>query len=116
AQLASQLPAAQLKRPIWITARGSITVDPGEPGVKQGRAYITLTEFTLGKQPVGAWPVYIVMGPTGVGLLRWAVPGAVRDVEIEDKRLVIRTRLRAKACLAAFTMRSWRSYSTSSSR
>ena len=34
----------------------------------------------------------IMMGPTGVGLLRWAVPGAVRDVEIEDKRLVIRTR------------------------
>jgi hypothetical protein len=33
AQLASQLPATQLKRPIWITARGSITVDPGESGV-----------------------------------------------------------------------------------
>jgi len=92
AQLASQLPAAQLKRPIWITARGYITVDPGEPGAKQGRARVTLTEFTLGKQPVGAWPIYIVMGPTGVGLLRWAVPGAVRDIEIEDKRLVIRTR------------------------
>ena len=92
AQLASQLPATQLKLPIWITARGSITVDPGESGVKQGRARIALTEFTLGKQPVGAWPIYIVMGPTGVGLLRWAVPGAVRDVEIEDKRLVIRTR------------------------
>src|SRR5262249_5138583 len=92
AQLGSQLPATQLNRPIWITARGYITVDSGEPGLKQGRARIALTEFTLGKQPVGAWPLYIVLGPTGVGLLRWAVPGAVRDVEIDDKRLVIRTR------------------------
>jgi len=92
AQLASQLPAGQLNRPIWITARGYITVDPGEPGLKQGRARITLTELTLGKQPVGAWPVYIVMGPTGGGLLRWSVPGTVSDVEIDDKRLVIRTR------------------------
>jgi hypothetical protein len=91
AQLASQFPAAQLNRPIWITARGYITVDPGEPGLRPGRARITLTEFTLGKQPVGTWPFYIVMGPTGAGLLRWAVPGTVRDVEIDDRRLVIRT-------------------------
>jgi hypothetical protein len=91
AQLASQLPAAQLIRPIWITARGDITVDPGDPGRRQGRARITLTEFTLGKQPVGAWPFYIVMGPTGAGLLKWSVPGTVRDVEIDDRRLVIRT-------------------------
>ena len=91
AQLASQLPAAQLNRPIWITARGSITVDPGQPGLRPGKARITLTEFTLGKQPVGTWPFYIVTGPTGAGLLKWSVPGTVRDVEIDDRRLVIRT-------------------------
>ena len=91
AQLASQIPATQLNRPIWITARGYITVDPGEPGRKSGRARITLTEFALGKQPVGAWPFYIVMGPKGFDLLRWSVPGTVRDVEIDDRRLVIRT-------------------------
>ena len=91
AQLASQVPAAQLNRPIWITARGYVTVDPGEPGRKPGRARITLTEFALGKQPVGAWPFYIVMGPKGFDLLRWSVPGTVRDVEIDDRRLVIRT-------------------------
>jgi hypothetical protein len=91
ALLASQLPAAQLNRPIWITARGYITVDPGEPNLRPGRARITLTEFTLGKQPVGTWPFYIVMGPTGAGLLKWSVPGTVRDVEIDDRRLVIRT-------------------------
>jgi hypothetical protein len=92
AQLAPQLPAAQLNRPIWITARGYVSVDPGQPGGKQGRARVVLTEFTLGKQPVGSWPFYIVMGPTGSGVLKWNVPGSVTDIEIDDRRVVIRTR------------------------
>jgi hypothetical protein len=92
AQLAPQLPPAQLIRPIWITARGYVTVDAGKPGMREGRARVTLTEFTLGKQPVGAWPFSIAMGPAGSALLKWPVPGAVRDVEIDDRRLVVRTR------------------------
>ena len=92
AQLASQLPAAQLNRPIWITARGYVSVDPGQPGGKEGRARVMLTEFTLGRQPMGTWPFSIVMGPAGMRLLKWPVPGAVRDIEIEDRRVVIRTR------------------------
>jgi hypothetical protein len=92
AQLAPRLPAAQLNRPIWITARGSIALEPGEPGRKPGRAQVKLTEFTVGKQPLGTWPFFILMGPTGSGLLKWQVPGTVRDIEIEDRRVVIRTR------------------------
>jgi len=92
AQLAHQLPAAQLNRPIWITARGSIALEPGEPGGKPGRARVTLTEFTLGRQPLGTWPFFILMGPTGYGLLKWPVPGTARDIEIEDRRVLIRTR------------------------
>jgi len=92
AQLAPQVPAAQLARPLWITARGDVSVEPGEPGGRPGRARVDLTEFTLGKQPVGSWPFSIVMGPAGSRLLKWTVPGALRDVEIDDRRLVIRTR------------------------
>src|SRR5262245_11245425 len=92
AQLGPQLPAAQLKRPIWITARGYVTVEPGEPGGRLGRARVDLTEFSLGKQPVGTWPFSIVMGPAGSRVLKWPVPGALRDVEIDDRRLVLRTR------------------------
>ena len=92
AQLAPQLPAAQLNRPIWITARGYIALEPGEPGGKPGRARVNLTEFTVGRQPMGSWPFSILMGPTGSGLLKWPVPGTVRDIEIEDRRVVIRTR------------------------
>jgi electron transfer flavoprotein alpha/beta subunit len=32
------------------------------------------------------------MGSTGMELLKWPVPGNVRDIDIEDRRLVIRTR------------------------
>lgn len=92
AQLAPSLPAAQLNRPIWISARGYIAIEPGTQGGKPGRARVVLTEFELGKQPIGSWPFTIVMGPTGLGLLRWPVPGVLRDVEIEDRRVVVRTR------------------------
>ncbi len=92
AQLAAYLPASQLDRHIWITARGYVAVQPGEPGGKPGRARVVLTEFSLGKQPVGSWPFSAVMGSAGSGLLKWPVPGAVRDVDIEERRVVIRTR------------------------
>ena len=92
AQLAPQIPTAQLSRPIWITARGFISVEPGEPGGRPGRARVELTEFTLGKQPVGTWPFSIVMGPAGSRVLKWSVPGVLRDVEIDDRRLLLRTR------------------------
>jgi hypothetical protein len=92
AQLAPTLPAAQLDRLIWITAHGYIAIEPGTPGGKPGRARVVLTEFELGKQPVGSWPFSIVMGPAGSWLLRWPVPGVLRDVEIEDRRIAVRTR------------------------
>ncbi|SRR6266511_311069 len=92
AQLVPYFPAAQLNRPIWITVRGYVSVQPGEPGGKPGRARVTLTEFNLGKQPVGSWPFSVVMGPAGLGLLSWPVPGVVRDIDIADRRVVIETR------------------------
>ncbi len=92
AQLAAYLPASQLDRSIWITVRGYVAVQPGVPGGKPGQARVVLTEFNLGRQPLGSWPFSAVMGSAGSGLLKWPVPGAVRDVDIEDRRVVIRTR------------------------
>ena len=92
AQLAAYLPASQLDRSLWITVRGSIAVQPGVLGGRPGQARVVLTEFNLGRQPVGNWLFSAVMGSAGSGLLKWPVPGAVRDVDIEDRRVVIRTR------------------------
>lgn len=92
AQLAAYLPASQLDRSIWVSVRGYIAVQPGEAGRKPGQARVVLTEFNLGTQPIGNWPFSAVMGSAGAGLLKWQVPGSLRDVEIEDRRVVIRTR------------------------
>jgi len=91
AQLAAYLPASQLGRSIWITVRGSLAVQAGEPGRKPGQARVVLTEFNLGKQPIGIWPFSAVMGSTGAELLKWQVPGIVRDVDLEERRVVVRT-------------------------
>ncbi len=91
-QIRPYLPAAQLARPVWISARGYVALDQGAPGKKPGTARVVVSEFSLGKQPVGTWPFSIVMGPASAKLFRWPVPGTVRDVEIEDRRIVIRTR------------------------
>jgi hypothetical protein len=32
-----------------------------------------------------------VMGPAGSRLLKWPVPGSVRGINIEDRRVVVRT-------------------------
>ncbi len=91
-RLAGYLRASPLDRPIWITVRGYIAVQPGEPGGKPGEARVVLTEFNLGRQPVGSWPFSVVMGSAGAGLLKWQVPGTLRDIDIENRRVVIRTR------------------------
>lgn len=91
AQLATYLPATLLGQPIWITVRGYIAVQPGVPGGKPGQASVVLTEFDLGRQTVGSWPFSVVMGSKGTGLLKWQVPGTLREVNIEDRRVVIRT-------------------------
>jgi hypothetical protein len=92
AQLRPYIPPGQLARPMWISARGYIALDQGVPGRRPGTARVVVSEFSLGKQPVGTWPVSIVMGPASTKLFHWPVPGTVRDVQIEDRRVVIRTR------------------------
>ena len=92
AQLAGYLPATQLDQPIWLSVRGYIAVQPGAGAGKPGRARVMLTEFNLGMQPVGSWLFSVAMGPAGSRLLTWPVPGALRDLDIEDRRVVIRTR------------------------
>jgi hypothetical protein len=91
AQVAPYIPGARLDQPVWVTARGHIVVEPDTAGpVRHGR--VELTELALGKQPVSSILLYVMMGPVASGLLRWQVPSVVRAVEIEDGRVLIRTR------------------------
>jgi hypothetical protein len=92
AQILPYVPDARLDKPVWVTARGRIVLDadPGPGATRYG--HFSISEFTLGKQPVSGFIVYLMMGSSGAQLLRWQVPGIVRAVDIEDGRALIRTR------------------------
>jgi hypothetical protein len=85
------LPAASLNQTVWVTVRGRFVID--HPRTKGGRSYarVEVTEFALGKQPVGRWLLWIMLGSTSSKLLRFQVPSIVDSVQIDERRAVIRT-------------------------
>lgn len=90
-QLMPYLPAAHLDQTVWVTVRGRFIID--HPRTKGGRTYarVEVSEFALGKQPVGRWLLWLMLGPAGSKLLRFQVPTIVDSVQIEERRVMIRT-------------------------
>lgn len=91
-QLLPYVPAERIDRPIWVTVRGGIVIEPGQAGSTRGYARVDLAEFSIGKQPVGSWLLSFMLGSTGSRLLRWQVPAVVHDVRLEEGRAIVRTR------------------------
>ena len=62
---------------VWVTVRGRFVIE--HPRSKGGRTYarVEVSEFALGKQPVGRWLLWLMLGPTGSRLLRFQVPTVV---------------------------------------
>jgi hypothetical protein len=85
------IPAERLDQPVWVTVRGRFVIE--HPRAKTGRAYarVDITEFALGKQPVGKWLLWLMLGQTGSKLLRFQVPAVVDSVQIDERRAIIRT-------------------------
>ncbi len=77
---------------VWVTLRGRLSVESGIGGGAARYGKISVTEFALGKQPVNSWLLTIMMGPSGVSLLRWQVPPNIESVDIDEGQVVIRTR------------------------
>jgi len=90
-QFMRYMPAEKLDQPVWVTVRGRFVVE--HPRSKTGRTYarMDVTEFALGKQPVGKWLLWLMLGQTGSKLLRFQIPAVVDSVEIEERRAIIRT-------------------------
>jgi hypothetical protein len=90
-QFMRYLPAERLDQPVWVTVRGRFVIE--HPRSKTGRTYarVDVTEFALGKQPVGRWLLWLMLGQTGWKLLRFQVPAVVDSVQIDERRAVIRT-------------------------
>jgi hypothetical protein len=81
-QFMRYLPAEKLDQPVWVTVRGRFVIE---------HARVDVTEFALGKQPVGKWLLWLMLGQTGSKLLRFQVPAVVDSVQIDERRAVIRT-------------------------
>src|SRR5262245_61141156 len=62
------LPQSRLDQPVWVTARGRVTLEPSTPGGSVRYGSVSLSEFVLGKQPVSGALVYVMMG-TGASRL-----------------------------------------------
>jgi hypothetical protein len=91
AQLAPYLPTSRLDAPVWITLRGTISVEPAAPGSTRTVARVRFTDLTLGKQPVPPSLLTFLMGQTASRLSEFPVPAVVEGAQIEDGRLIIRT-------------------------
>jgi hypothetical protein len=91
AQLLPYVPDSRLDRPVWITIRARISLEPGSTGTSQ-YASVDITRFELGRQPLSSFLLYIMMGPSGAGLFRWPIPAVVDSIQISDGQLTIRTR------------------------
>jgi hypothetical protein len=92
AQLAPYLPAARLDAPVWITLRGTLAVEPPSPGSPRTMARIRFTDFVLGKQPLASGLLMFLLGQTATRLTEFPVPAVVDSVQIEEGRLIVRTR------------------------
>src|SRR5262245_9206675 len=71
AQLLPYVSDKRLEEPVWLTVRGTIRVE-GSGNSRQGKYEIS--DFALGKQPLGSSLLWLLLGPSGGGVLTWQVP------------------------------------------
>ena len=89
AQIAPYLSTRRLDEPVWVTVQGRIKIE-GTGNNRHGS--VEVTQFALGKQPLGSILLLLLMGPSGGGLLQWPVPAVVDDVRVGEGQLSIITR------------------------
>ena len=92
AWLASALPRSTLRSPVWITLVGHLELERLAGPRRPRYAEATPLATRVGRIPVPAWLLSLMLGPRGTSLLRWRVPGGVNHLEIGEGRLTLRTR------------------------
>ncbi len=85
------IPDRPLDQPVWVSVRGRINIEGSAVETKRW-GKVTVTRFVLGRQPLGTFLLYVMVGPSGAGLLEWPVPGVVESVQIQGGQAIIRTR------------------------
>ena len=88
-QIAPYLSTKRLDEPVWVTVGGRIKV---EGTGKSRTGSLEVTQFALGKQPLGSILLLLLMGPSAGGLLQWPVPAVVDQIRVGEGQLSITTR------------------------
>ena len=87
-QIAPYLSTKRLDEPVWVTVGGRIKVE----GTGKSRSgSLEITQFALGKQPLGSILLLLLMGPSAGGLLQWPVPAVVDQIRVGEGQLSITT-------------------------
>jgi hypothetical protein len=89
AQIAPYISDKRMDEPVWVTVQGAIKVE-GTGASRHGS--VEVTQFALGKQHLGSFLLFLLMGPSGGGLLQWPLPAVVDDIRVGDGQLFISTR------------------------
>ena len=87
-QIAPYLSTKRLDEPVWVTVGGRIKV---EGTGKSRTGSLEVTQFALGKQPLGSILLLLLMGPSAGGLLQWPVPAVVDQIRVGEGQLSITT-------------------------
>ena len=87
-QIAPYLSTKRLDEPVWVTVGGRIKV---EGTGKSRTGSLEITQFALGKQPLGSILLLLLMGPSAGGLLQWPVPAVVDQIRVGEGQLSITT-------------------------
>jgi hypothetical protein len=89
AQLSPYITDKRLDEPVWVTVQGDVKVS-GTGSARRGS--LEVSQFALGTQHLGSMLLYLLLGPSGGGLLQWPVPAVVDEVRIGDGQLFIVTK------------------------
>lgn len=83
------LPGPVLDLEMWPAVRGRLRV-------REGRGELVVEQAVLGRQAVRASWVWGMLGLDPEPLLRWRLPRTVEGIEVEEGRLLIHARPRAR--------------------
>lgn len=85
--VAEMLPERWQKRPLWVQIGARLRMDR----VPRNQLRTDVDEFALGRQPLPAMLVRLLVDPASVGMLRWPLPDYIEQISVERGRVVIRS-------------------------
>jgi hypothetical protein len=90
--LPEYLPGTTFDRPVWVSVRGVVEMPRGQLRSERQYGRLRIIEFGLGGQDLGAWVLWLMLGPeVNRHLFQWPVPPVVETIAVDQGRVVIGT-------------------------